>query len=620
MKNIHNILFVLLLPLTLCLNGCGSIGNDNVGKISCLRAHSRNALTGLDMAVGVDSYLVSHAIKDQYGKDPEHVFNIILEQVNLSKQRNDLSALIEICMYRARRTTGKEQAKWLWRTCFYSYRYFYDRGIQQPLDYNPTRGSVIGQYYNYATGELFNRVRKEVLAGKQSAVIKAEDIQYTCRFETEHLGFAPELFSSLDECLKYMPYGLISYSIRDAMGAAYIGTLGNIKRNELLENPYFAENSTAPLTVFARFDVNNINSLTFEIYNTMMTEETKVNNQRVMLTFDFSTPLAKMMEEPPRLGSLYLLFHPDSIAGNRGVYMMEPYDPQKIPVVFVHGLMSNPRTWTQTINVLLNDPRIRKKYQFWLFGYATGNQIIYSASLLRSCLKETRALFDPGSNNPNFNRMVLVGHSMGGILSKTMVQNTGTILQDGVLNEPVDQLKITPEQKVFLLEMLCYKRLPFVNRVIFVATPHRGSEMAVWSVSRWVSSMIELPETFDYQVRNISKKLLVKAKLRQDDNPDYIATGIDNLSPDDVFLQMLDKIKIDPAVKYHSIIGNEKADGVVGGTDGIVAYDSSHLDGAASEHIVKAGHSVQDTPKGIQAIRQLLLWHLKETAPAPATK
>ncbi|MDD3119389.1 MAG: alpha/beta fold hydrolase [Victivallales bacterium] len=621
MKTVHYLIRVASLAVILAFGaGCGSIGTARVGKISCLKSHHCNAMTNAEPALFARSYLVAHALDDRYEDDPEQVFAVILERFETEKQRLDLSALIEICMHQSRHTAGEVRTRWLWRTARYSYVYFFAADIRQPVSYNPMRGSMIGQYYNYAVGELFNRVKSQVMSGRKSGVLTAEKQHYRCYFDTEFLGFSPELFSAMDECLKYIPYGLISSSSREAVGAPYIGIIGNFRRSPLLSNPYFSRDNTVPLTVFARFDLKDPHRVQFEIYNTLIREYAVVGKRKIMLSFDFSTPLAKLMEDPPPLGPLYLLFKPDAIADARGIFLLAPYDPDKIPVVFVHGLMSNPRTWTQTVNVLLNDPRLRQRYHFWLFAYATGNQILYSAELLRQSLKETQTIFDPAGTNPHFNHMVLVGHSMGGILSKAMIQNSGTALVDSMLAEPVEQLKITAEQKKFLREMLEFRRLPFIGRVIFIASPHRGSTIAVWSVSRWAASLIELPETFTRNVRDISRQLLIKAKLRANDNPDYVATGIDNLSPDSEALQALQRLPIDPAVTYHSIVGNRNGDGIVGGSDGVVPYSSSHLDGAASELIVKSGHSVQDTPKGIQEIKRILLLHLREVDAAENKK
>lgn len=97
----------------------------------------------------------------------------------------------------------------------------------------------------------------------------------------------------------------------------------------------------------------------------------------------------------------------------------------------------------------------------------------------------------------------------------------------------------------------------------------------------------------------------------QPDNSKF-QTGIDNLDPNNRTLQLLETIPFRPGVPYHSVIGNRKEAGIPGGSDGIVPYASSHLDGAVSELVVKSDHSAQQNPLAIREIRRILLEHLRQ--------
>ena len=108
-----------------------------------------------------------------------------------------------------------------------------------------------------------------------------------------------------------------------------------------------------------------------------------------------------------------------------GLSLLRPYERGKIPVVFVHGLWSNPWSWSRMIESLEADAALRDRYQFWTFGYSTGDPILYSAWLLRRDLDEARRKFDPDGTDAAFDRTVVVGHSMGGLLAKKMVQDSG---------------------------------------------------------------------------------------------------------------------------------------------------------------------------------------------------
>ena len=161
------------------------------------------------------------------------------------------------------------------------------------------------------------------------------------------------------------------------------------------------------------------------------------------------------------------------------------------------------------------------------------------------------------------------------------------------------------------MEVLAFEALPFIQRVIFMATPHRGSEIATWSMVRWTSSMITIPRKISSRVHGVAETLMVKTKLIKERKL-KLSTGIDNLDPDDKTLMLLSEIPFRGKVPFHTVCGNHVKSGVPGGTDGIVPYWSSHLDGAASELIVKFGHSVQEDEAAIEEVRRILLLHLKE--------
>ena len=123
-----------------------------------------------------------------------------------------------------------------------------------------------------------------------------------------------------------------------------------------------------------------------------------------------------------------------------GLSLVRPYVRGKIPVVFVHGLWATPASWRPMIEALAADPAIDDRFQFWTFGYSTGNPIPYSAYLLRRDLDEARRRLDPDKTDAAFDRMVLVGHSMGGLLCKMIAVDPGDRLWRAVSDRPVGEL------------------------------------------------------------------------------------------------------------------------------------------------------------------------------------
>ena len=160
-----------------------------------------------------------------------------------------------------------------------------------------------------------------------------------------------------------------------------------------------------------------------------------------------------------------------------GLSLVRPYVRGKIPVVLIHGLGFSPRSWARMIEGLEADPILRANYQFWTFSYPTGEPILYSASVLRRALLQARAQYDPDGSDPAFDRMVLIGHSLGGLLAKLMVQDSRSRLWETISAQPAERLDGPAEARELLRQAFLFKPLPGVRRIIFIATPHRGSRL-----------------------------------------------------------------------------------------------------------------------------------------------
>jgi hypothetical protein len=287
-----------------------------------------------------------------------------------------------------------------------------------------------------------------------------------------------------------------------------------------------------------------------------------------------------------------------------------PHRPGRIPVVFVHGTASSAGRWADLVNDLMSDPRIRKNFEFWFFSYDTGNPIAYSAARLRQALRAAVARFDPDGRDPAMRRMVLIGHSQGGLLLKMMVVDTGTKLWDNVSSVPLEQLKLSDKSRELLQESLFVEPLPFVRRVIFLCTPHRGSYQAGGRIVHWITRFMKLPgDVLDVgkdALQGNADKLKIAANTK-------MPTSIDNMTPTNRFVQTLATIPVAPQVAAHSIIAVKGSGPFEQGNDGVVEYTSAHIDGVESELVVNSGHSAQGNPRTVEEVRRILLLHAAET-------
>jgi len=356
-----------------------------------------------------------------------------------------------------------------------------------------------------------------------------------------------------------------------------------------------------------------------ELYSTQDTS-TMISKagEEVPLESDLTTPLAYKLEgsEFFDLGlSAFLGREPGKIPD--GLYLTEPYRPGKIPVVFVHGTASNPVWWVEMFNTLRFDPLIREKYQFWYFVYTSNKAVAMSAAELRDALREKVAALDPQGRDPALRQMVVAGHSQGGLLTKFTAVDTGEKLLQSLTGKKLDELDMSDENRARVSRLLIVKPLSFVKKVIFLSTPHRGSFQSKEWNRNLVRSLITLPaklvqssmQMFDYLTDDVKKMLGGKA----------IITSADSMSPDNPVLKAMAEIPLAPGVKGHSIIA-VKGDGDPKlGNDGVVEYSSAHLDGMASEFIVRSDHSSQLNPLAIDEVRRILVENLAKDAKEKVT-
>ncbi len=287
--------------------------------------------------------------------------------------------------------------------------------------------------------------------------------------------------------------------------------------------------------------------------------------------------------------------------------MNEPFQPGKIPIVLVHGLASSPITWSHLENDLRAQPAIMARYQVWVFRYDTGDPFLTSATELRRQLAALRQTYDPCHADPNMSRMVMIGHSLGGLVSKLQVTYSGDALWQSAAKQPFDTIRTDPDTRARLANSFFFTPSPDVSRVIYIATPHRGSVIARRCVGQISSSLVKEPP--DWKIRHAQ---LVR------DNPGAfraemtrgIPNSVDLLDPSSLILEATDRLPYRNGVRLHSIIGDDRWTPSEGRSDGVVAVSSAQLPGVQSELFVDASHTgIQKRPETSAEVIRILQLH-----------
>ena len=252
-------------------------------------------------------------------------------------------------------------------------------------------------------------------------------------------------------------------------------------------------------------------------------------------------------------------------------------------------------------------------YQFWVYTYNTGNPVIYSAGILAEGLRKTVQELDPDGKDPALKKMIVIGHSQGGLLTKMTVIDTGTTIWDVAFNEPFEEVQASPETKEILRRSMFFTPVPSVKRVVFLSTPHGGSFLSGGWIGRLTSKFISLPfRLSDAMKEAVTLNPEVRGAVR---SMKEIPKSTDNMDPKSRFVQMYNTFPIVPGVTAHSIIAvKNPKDPKEKWNDGVVEYKSAHIEPVKSELVVNSGHSTQDHPETIEEVRRILLEHLRESA------
>jgi pimeloyl-ACP methyl ester carboxylesterase len=338
----------------------------------------------------------------------------------------------------------------------------------------------------------------------------------------------------------------------------------------------------------------------------------EIEGRQLPVEFEISSALASTLEGPPIWwteirGFLFGGVLPQLIpAPQDQIQFLQPYLRGRIPIVLVHGTASSGERWAELVNELQSDPLIQDHYQVWIYRYDSGNPVGFSAGGFREALAATVRRLDPGERDAALQQMVVIGHSQGGLLAKLTAIDSDDHFWRYVSHKPFEEMDFTPGQREVLERSIFFTPLPFVTRLIYIATPHGGSYLTLRRASRWVASLVELPNgltqlTYDAIARNRDDLL-----IRQLDGK---STAIDNMTPGNPFLETLRALDTVPGVSAHSIIAVQGDGPVEEGADGVVRYSSAHLPNVESELVVRSGHSCQAHPATIEEVRRILHVH-----------
>ena len=401
---------------------------------------------------------------------------------------------------------------------------------------------------------------------------------------------------------------VVNGSLKEGLGAPLVV---DTKDFDLTKLDKFAQGKHAYYGMTGLVEIKG-SHCTASVVDPLASETVTMSGRSYPLAANFTAPIALALAElSPRKKELHGLFKPDDFATGPRLARLEPYDPKKIPILCIHGLGDSQATWAPMIESLRVDPVFRQNYQVWFFSYASGYPYPLSAALLRKQLDAIHTRY------PDHKPIVVLGHSMGGMISRVLMTDSGMKLWNATYEKPPGEMGFSAETRKVMTDALIFQHRSDISRVIFLSPSHRGADLAKGFMGKLGSLFIGQPKGMlngDTSVVTLAKPNAAGADLNRMPN------SVDFLNPENRFVKNLDRLPLAKGIPYHSIIGDRGKGGNRDHTkpmssDGIVPYWSSHLDGAKSELIIPSGHWTNQHPQGIAEVRRILYQHLGKTAP-----
>ena len=174
--------------------------------------------------------------------------------------------------------------------------------------------------------------------------------------------------------------------------------------------------------------------------------------------------------------------------------------------------------------------------------------------------------------------MVVIGHSMGGCISRTLITDTGNKLWMEAFGKPPEQIEMPAAEQTS----------PRGGAHLQASTGNRARDFHVHSASRQRSGQqLDRTHRIDAGESAIEAAFDRSDHCRESLTPDPAAlqlkgfpNSVDTLAPNNRFVVAINKIPITPGIPYHTIVGDRGRGDTPNSSDGVVAYWSSHLDGA----------------------------------------
>ena len=637
----RRLLPVIAVMALLLSSGCAMVKMKAVSNTDYVMQKRGDVLsTGKLSALSQEALSVIGLTESDCSKDLPACRQTVTTTEGLQSEQR-LSTLAELWMQEALAATPKPKGNepvqlstvaldaWL-ETARYSYAYLFFSGRSPAQRALEDRLTQVRDYYNYAAEQASSVVFQRTLERAKEGADITRPVQvdrWTISTQFDQLkleGIPKQLVAASSVSFA----GLRSSYRRDGFGAELVVVMDAPVLAQAVE----LEEGTPDLPVYSEMPAINATSLLhfsgdtleqvlatrdirLEAYSPDQTSSINLRGQEVPLAANFTAAYGLWLAQSGfATESLRTLFGRGEGIREPHIYLMQPYDPNRRIIFMLHGLASSPEAWVNLANEIMGDPEMREHYQVWSVYYPTNAPIALNRYTVSKAFNGTLRHFDPNGTARASHDMVFIGHSMGGVIARLMLSDSGEVLWNNIRQRYNLQGERLARVEAKLGPVLHFTPQPNVERAIFLAAPHKGTDAAGNRLGRLIGRLVRLPLTILGAFGDAFMALQDPGETDGKKPKEPVVTNsIDNLKASDPFIKASSGLPIVPGLKYHSIIAKRKAEvPTPESDDGLVPYWSAHLEGALSEKVIVSGHSVQETPEAVLEVRRILRQDLHE--------
>jgi pimeloyl-ACP methyl ester carboxylesterase len=628
-QNMRRMVCAFFLTAVLALAGCATpVGVRPLDSKEANRRLTETVLSDGTLSAPTLQILNRAGLEKQFQSEPAEAIAALHQALPTAREADRLFALAELSFLHAAKNGDRS---YFLAAAVYAYAFLFPQEPgASPDPFDPRFRTAVDLYNRGISGGFAEPENRQVLIPERRRVILEEGVyklpfgELSVHIDPEEFRYGPFRMVNFVDTAEFEVRGLRNTYRWPGIGASLAAALKHRPGAEEREFTMVPVSLRVAATAFLRLEnvEEGIRAGRMEgrltLYTTQEETSVTVGNRVVPLEYALTAALADTLEgsqayelELKGLFSGDFAMLKDTARFKDNVLLMAPYRPGRIPLVLVHGTASSPARWAQMLNEILNDRELWNRYQVWLFTYNTGNPILYSGGILTQGLRSVVQQLDPAGKDSALRKMVVIGHSQGGLLTKLTAIDSGDRFWARAFKVPIDQIDLSSDTRELFRRSFFYEPLPFVHRVVFISTPHHGSHFTGGYISELLRRLISLPGTLLSPLQEVFQRSpeAVTARAMKGEIP----RSTDNMSPDSEFIKTFASIPIAPGVIAHSIIAvANPEDPQAEWDDGVVPYSSAHIDGVASEFIVHSGHSAQEAPLGIEEVRRILVENLKD--------